>query len=381
MTAGADPRRVALDVLVRIDRDGAYANLALPAALGSADLEPRDRRFVTELVYGVTRMRRALDWQIEPYVLSEPDVTARAALRLGAYQLTELDTPPHAAVGETVGASPKRLRGFVNAVLRRVAAGRREYPDDATRLSYPNWIVDRLVADLGRADALAALETMNRAPAVTLRDDGYRQDRSSQLVVALVGAGPGERVADVCAAPGGKATGLARQGALVVAADRRAHRLARLVDNVAALGASVQPLVADAEAPPLRSGAFDRVLVDAPCTGLGVLRRRPDARWRIEAGAVEVLADLQCRLLDAARPLVRPGGLLVYSVCTLTEAETTGVDRVVAAAHPDLLAVPDAPEPWLAHGRGHRLLPQTIGSDGMSVFRYRVPAGPSDESR
>ena len=371
--SGPSARRVALDVLVRIDRDGAFANLALPAALEESDLSPRDRGFATELVYGVTRMRRALDWRIAPYVLSAPDPMGLAALRLGAYQLTYLDTPPHAAVGETVGACPKRLRGFVNAVLRRVSGDNRPWPDRPTELSYPDWIVERLVADLGEADAFAALETMNLAPTVSTRSDGYRQDRSSQLVVVLMGAEPGERVADLCAAPGGKATGLAALGATVVAADRRAARVTRMVENLTTLGAdTVAPLVADALYPPLRGGVFDRVLIDAPCSGLGVLRRRPDARWRILESSVDELARIQVEMLVAARPLVATGGLLVYSVCTLTDSETVGVDEALAALMPELEPLTDAPEPWQALGRGHRLLPQAIGSDGMTVFRYRV---------
>lgn len=371
--ASQSARRLALDVLVRIDRDGAYANLALPAALADSDLEPRDRGFVTELVYGVTRMRRALDWRIAPYVLNEPDPTGRAALRLGAYQLGWLDTPPHAAVGETVGACPKRLRGFINAVLRRVAADVRPWPDRATELSYPDWLIDRLVADLGEHDALGALRTMNEPPTVSTRADGYRQDVASQMVVDLVDARPSQRVADLCAAPGGKATGIASNGARVVAADLRSSRVARIVENVASLGAAaVAPIVADATHPPLRPGSFDRVLVDAPCSGLGVLRRRPDARWRIEESSIADLAALQLAMIEAALPLVRSGGVLIYSVCTLTAAETIDVDHVVASRFPELHVLADAPEPWAAVGRGRRLLPQTLGSDGMTVFRYGV---------
>ena len=131
--------------------------------------------------------------------------------------------------------------------------------------------------------------------------------------------------------------------------------------------------------PPIRRfrpGAADRVLLDAPCSGLGVLRRRPDARWRIDPGAVERLAGLQRRLIDAAVRLLRPGGVLIYSVCTLSSAESLGVDDHVAAAHPQLEALPPPGSPWRPWGRGAVLLPQTLGTDGMFIARYRVP-GPA----
>jgi 16S rRNA (cytosine967-C5)-methyltransferase len=132
--------------------------------------------------------------------------------------------------------------------------------------------------------------------------------------------------------------------------------------------------VADACLPPLRPGSFDRVLVDAPCSGLGVLRRRPDARWRIQAADVPRLAALQRRLLAAALPLVAPGGLLVYSVCTLTLAETAGIDRWLAKAHPEMTPVAPPGSPWERVGRGARLLPQTAGTDGMFLLMLRTAA-------
>lgn len=372
-----DPRRLAIEALVRIERDGAYANLVVPHLLERSRLDARDRAFTTELVYGATRMRRACDHLVDRFVLSPSvDTATRAALRIGAYQLAFAGTPVHAAVDATVGAVPKRARGFVNAILRRVAAhplGPDEWPDDATRLSYPDWIVERLVADLGRDDAERALSTMNLAPPVVTRADGYRQDPSSQLVADLVAAAPGERVADVCAAPGGKATAMASRGAFVAASDIRPGRTRLVVANRRALDLSdLAVIVADGRTLPYRAGAFDRVLVDAPCSGLGALRRRPDARWRITPDAVARLAVLQVELVRAASAVVRPGGELVYSVCTLTEVESTGVDERLAALDLGLHPLTDAPPPWEPHGRGFRLLPQTIGSDGMWAFRYRV---------
>lgn len=361
--------------MVRIDREGAYANLVVPAILGRSDLDERDRGFVTELVYGSTRMRRACDWLVDRYLLRELDPPTRATLRIGAYQLAFLDTPPHAAVSATVAAAPSRSGGLVNAVLRKVASGPREWPDEATGLSYPDWMIERLRADLGPERARAAMESMNERATSVERADGYHQDLASQWAAAEVGAEPGERVLDLCAAPGGKATALMATGAVVVAADLRPARVGLIKANAARLGVgSLSALAADGRHAPFRPSSFDRVLVDAPCSGLGSLRRRPDARWRIQGSDVEHLATLQRQLLDEAASLVRPGGTLVYSVCTMTTAETTDVDAWLASAHPELEAVLPPGEPWQAHGRGGLLLPQrgdapTGATDGMFLLR------------
>ncbi len=393
----ANARRLALDALVAVE-DGGRANVIVPQALAASGLEARDRALVTELVYGTCRMRRACDWLVDRYVQGRTDPEVRAALRLGAYQLAWMRVPAHAAVASTVEEVRGPGRGLVNAVLRKVATsvegGAIPWPDPAVELSYPDWLVARLSADLGPGPARAALVTMNRPAAMTERPDGYIQDRASQDVAAHVGAGAGERVIDVCAAPGGKATAMAwgpsgpQAGppggrgsgdgpALVVAADLDQTRASMMAGNVArsAARSTVSVVVADALNPPWRPASFDRVLVDAPCSGLGVLRRRPDARWRLRPGDIDRLAQLQRRLLDASIPLVRPGGLVVYSVCTLSAPETAGIDRWLAAAYPGLLPLPPPQPPWQPAGRGGLLLPQTEGTDGMFVVTLRV--GPS----
>lgn len=348
--AGVAARRVALDAIERIDTDGAYANLATNALLDRSDLADRDRHFVTELVYGTTRMRRACDHLVDQY--RRGDVTPRvaAALRTGAYQLAFAGVAPHAAVDATVSATPKPARGLVNAILRRVAADVArgiDWPDPATELSYPDWIVQELSEVLGDESARAALAVMN-SPAIThTRADGYVQDLASQYVVDVVDVQAGERVLDMCAAPGGKATGMATPGTTVVAADHTWTRAGLVAANARTLGRHLPVVVADGSIGPYRAQAFDRVLVDAPCSGLGVLRRRPDARWRIDADAPGRLRTLQIALVEEAARLVAPGGRLVYSVCTLTRAECDGV--VDAAALPagfrldrHELLVPDA---------------------------------------
>jgi 16S rRNA (cytosine967-C5)-methyltransferase len=365
--------------LIRIE-DGAFANLVVPQLLTGSGLADRDRAFVTELVYGTTRRRRSLDWVLAAHVsrpLDELDPDVRNALRLGAYQLLFLRTPPHAAVGETVDLVPRRASGLVNAVLRKVAAVTSvRWPDPPTRLSYPDWIVERLATDLGPDVAAAALEQMNEPAAATVRSDGYVQDRASQLVAGLVGATAGELVLDVASAPGGKATAMAHAGARVVAVDVNETRARLVTANARTLGLTerVHVVVADGARPPFPRRTFDRVLVDAPCTGLGVLRRRPDARWRVAPADVEALAGLQRALLGAALPLLKPGGTLVYSVCTLTAAESTGVDAWLAAEHPELRPTAPPPAPWEPAGRGARLLPQAEGTDGMFVLAGRLEA-------
>jgi 16S rRNA (cytosine967-C5)-methyltransferase len=424
-------REIALNALVRVD-DGAYSNLLLPAMLRESALDDRDRAFTTELVYGTLREQRALDYflaQLSDRPLEALDTPVRAALRLGAYQLMH-GVPAHAAVRETVEVAPERARGYVNAVLRTLARLGPPWPwpdgDEvealAVRLSYPDWIVERLVADLGVDDARATMAVGNEPAAVALRvnpematpDEGTRelraggvdvargalvddallvrgtgdparlgpvaegrvtpQDEASQAVVAILDPQPGETVFDVAAAPGGKATAIGErvgEEGRVLAADIHPGRI-RLVSAAARrLGLqSVLPVVADGRALPAPPASADRVLVDAPCSGLGVLRRRPEARWRIGPDQVAPLAELQRELLRAAAEVVRPGGIVVYSVCTLTHEETSGVDWA-ARELPGLEAEPPPGSPWRPRGRGALLLPHDAHTDGMFVLRLR----------
>ena len=366
-------RGVALDVLRRIENDGAYANLVLGPALDASELSEQDRKFTTELVYGSTRMRRACDAIVDRFVSQPPDEQTRSILRLGAYQLAFTAVPAHAAVSETVDLAPTKTRGFINAVLRRIAdfdVADMTWPSDAARLSYPEWIADALAVDLGD-DATGALEKMNEAPGVTARADGYVQDFSSLWVAYAVQAKAGERILDMCSAPGGKATAMAGSGASVVAADRQAHRAVLVQDNAARLELDLPVVTADGTRPPFRPGTFDAVLLDAPCSGLGALRRRADARWRIEPNDVRELGRLQAQLLTSAAEMVAPGGRLVYSVCTLLDAES--VDHVT----PDGFEVDDTEPPagrWRRHRQGWRVLPQDADTDGMVMIRYRRTA-------
>jgi 16S rRNA (cytosine967-C5)-methyltransferase len=423
-------RKVAIDALVRIE-DGAYAHIAVPELLRKSELDQRDRAFVTELVYGTVRMQRTLDFLLAP-LSSRPldglDPPVRAALRVGAYQLGA-GMRPHAAVGETVEVTPGRARGFVNGILRSLARAGPPWNlptgDDVDaigiRTSHPDWIVQTLVDSFGIDAALATLALDDEAPPVTLRVNPLRttvdaamreltdadidvergalvpealvirgsgdlaalpaitegrvtpQDQTSQAIVAILDPHPGERVADLAAAPGGKATAIAermRGDGLVVAADVYPGRVRTVTRAVARLGLDdmITPIVSDGRQPPLRADAFDRVLLDAPCSGLGVLRRRADARWRAQPEDVKALSALQGELVLAAARLVRPGGRLVYAVCTLTNDETVAIDEVAAAQLPQLVAQPPPVAPWRPHGRGAILLPSDAGTDGMFVL-------------
>jgi 16S rRNA (cytosine967-C5)-methyltransferase len=368
---------------------GGRANVVVPSLLAEARLSERDRNLVTELAYGTCRMQRACDWIADRYVRSQVDQQVRAAIRMGVYQLVWTRIPPHAAVAATVEEVHGPGRSVVNAVLRRSAAALEKgpvvWPDPPTELSYPDWVVARLAKDLGPDDARDALETMNLPASVTVREDGYVQDRASQMVAEhlsrLIGrhhpdAGAA-RVLDVCAAPGGKATALSGGGAgLVVAADLSPQRASVIARNAARLELpGVVTVVADGTSPAWRGEAFDAVLVDAPCSGLGVLRRRPDARWRVKPGDVTRLAELQKELLSAAVPLVKPGGILAYSVCTLTFEETGAIDRWFAGRHRGFQPLPPPLEPWKTAGRGALLLPQSEGTDGMFLMALRRDGG------
>ena len=367
------------------------------------------------------------------------EVPVRAGLRLGVQQLLT-GVPAHAAVGETVEAIGRvrpKAKGFANGVLRSVARLGPEWPwptgdDDAAvavRTSHPAWIVRRFRDDLGDDAASAILEADDETPALTLRVNRRRatvdevraeleaagvhveighlgpdalvvrgtgdpralavvrdgratpQDEGSQAIVAAVDARPDERILDVAAAPGGKTTGIGEAmggTGLVVAGDRYAGRTRLVRDAANRLGLDdVVTFVADGRALPFARGSFDRVLLDAPCSGLGVLRRRAETRWRLSPDDPETLAALQRDLIVEAAATVRPGGTLVYSVCTLTAPETLGVDEHVAAVLPDWVALGIPSVPWIPHGRGALLRPDAVGSDGMFLLRLLAPGAPA----
>ena len=476
---GQPARRIAADVLVAVQRDGAYANLTLPALLSRSSLEPRDRALATELTYGTLRWAGSLDRLISlasTRELESLDVGMLAALRLGCYQLVALRVAPHAAVDQTVELARDLVgeggAGFANAVMRRIAdrvarsrgpadpgtAGELDVAalfgappfarDPAAHLAvvehHPRWIVEAfaeaLAADrnagvrgaggpwgqvreaLAADDAPGATHLVARPGRITVEEltaeadaaglrtapgrwspyavhvqgdpglvpavrDGRAavQDEGSQLVALVLahaptlGADRGVTV-DLCAGPGGKAGLLAAAGpdARLLALEPRAARARLVVATTRDLPVTV--VMADGRVPPLAPGSADRVLVDAPCTGLGALRRRPEARWRREPGAVEGLVGLQRSLLAAGLRLLRPGGVLLYSTCSPHVAETDGVVADVLAGTPDVSPVDVRPllpagMPDLGDGPAVRLWPHRHGTDAMYLAALRRTAG------
>jgi 16S rRNA (cytosine967-C5)-methyltransferase len=350
-------RRAAYDVVLRVFEDDAYADRVLATA--AAGLDSRDRALAQQIAYGTVQRVRALDHGIETLgrrPVRKLDPPVRAALRLGAYQLAYLDrVAVHAAVNESVelvrAARLERAVPFTNAVMRRLAAGLGDLlealPEGPLKHSYPDWIVDLWRRDWGEAEALALMRAQNEAPETVVRlvrgkiageptetPGAYRvsrvdeqalaegriwpQSRGSQLAGLAVGSRNGERVLDLCAAPGGKTTQLAGE---VVAVELHEGRARELAETVRRLGATnVRVVNADALALPEELTGFDRALVDAPCSGLGVLASRPDLRWRAQP-----LPELQLALVRAAAERVKPGGTILYSVCTLNAEENEAI--------------------------------------------------------
>ena len=436
--SGVSPARAcAYAVIRRVFEQDAYADRALHAE--ARGLDPRERALATRLAYGVVQRKATLDHVIaalagRPVERLEPAVLA--ALRLGVLQLAFLDrVPAHAAVGESVelvkAASPGGAK-LVNAVLRRAAAEARPMvealpertPDEAAlRHSYPPWIAELWFAALGPGAARALMAAGNepvepalRANALRIDRDALRarlpvparpadrlpeglvldapfdafgsplweaglfmpQSRAAMTVARTLAPQSGERVLDLCAAPGAKTTHLAAlmggEGR-VVAVERHPGRAQALERTAARMGAaSVEVRVADA-AQPLELGAYDRVLVDPPCSDLGTLAARPDARWRKQRSDPAELAALQGAILSAGAHALRPGGTLVYSTCTISPAENRDVIDAFLAEHTDFeLAEPPSDLPFWEHASVPptlQTLPHRDGTDGFFIARLQ----------
>jgi 16S rRNA (cytosine967-C5)-methyltransferase len=381
-------RGVAFEVVRRVFEEDAYADRAFRSA--AEELGERDRAFAMQLAYGTVQRVRPLDYAIDTLgrrPVRKLDAPVRAALRLGAYQLAYMGSVPvHAAANESVElvrrAGLERAVSFTNAVMRRLAegiepllAGLGEGDPAAAALkhSYPDWVAETWWREWGREDALALMRAQNESPERVLREptgglkEPWPQSRGSQLAGSAVGAQAGERILDLCAAPGGKATQLAAAGAEVVAVEKHPGRARELEENAARLGARIEVVNADALELPARLTGFDRVLVDAPCSGLGVLNSRPDLRWRARP-----LPDLQLALLRAATERVRAGGTVSYAVCTLNREENEDVVDALGLPVEDL----GAGFPDFRHPRRPEFLltlPHRHGTSGFFVARLRRP--------
>jgi 16S rRNA (cytosine967-C5)-methyltransferase len=384
----APARRAAFEVVRRVFEEDAYADRALAAAVER--LDDRDRALAQRLAYGTVQRVRTIDFGIEQLgkrPVRKLDPPVRTALRLGAYQLAWSDQAMHAVTDDAVelvrAARRERAVPFTNAVMRRLATGLNglvaSLPDGALKHSYPDWIAEIWDRDFGHEHALALMRAQNERPALEVWSPvpvGEATDvpgayivehvdptrmrpmsRASQLAALVVGAQAGERILDGCAAPGGKSLLLAGDVTAVEIHPGRARAMAE------EMPANVR--VVEADLRELDERGFDRALVDAPCSGLGVLARRPDLRWRARA-----LPELQLELLQAAAQRVKPGGTIVYSVCTLNADEN---EAVVDASG---LAVEPLGVDWpqYAHPRRPEFLltrPDRDSTSGFFIARLR----------
>jgi 16S rRNA (cytosine967-C5)-methyltransferase len=401
-------REVALEVLYRVEAQGAFSGTLLRRLLDQAGLSPVEETLATELTYGTLRHRAVVDWALSRLTRTPLDALPpriRTVLRLGAYQLLFLDRiPPHAACWEAVELAkrvghPGTAR-LVNAVMRRLASSPPAIPGDeetvegiALRYSHPAWLVRRWVDRLGLKGARALCGANNHTPPSAIRlntlhgppsdvashltetgvetvpsvllPEGRRiraatpearhaayiggwfspQDEGAMLVSRLVAPQPGETVIDVCAAPGGKTTHMAalmENRGRILACDVQPAKLAAVGRHCARLGVTiVESLLLDASrVGTVYSAVADRVLVDAPCSGLGVLRRRPEIKWRLSPGHLVDLAARQREILGGASAAVRPRGILIYSVCSIEPEEGPAVVSAFLAEHPEFEPLP-----------------------------------------
>lgn len=402
----------------------------------AGNLDARDRRWLRELVYGMLRQRGSIDAILEERVrggLSRVDADLVDLMRLGVYQLMHMGSvPAYAAIAQTVEIAKVRhgigASKLVNAVLRRIDRESSDLstplPEDkvdalATKYSHPRWLVGRWLSRFGEEETSILLMKNNAEAPVVIRPYGivreqleamlegsgvdvedaplardsiqisggisltelgafrqglfFVQDPGSTLVTQYAAIPAGSVVADLCAAPGGKALELTRNAERVIASDRSPQRLVRLLENRARLEASnLFVAVADARFPAIRD--VDAVLIDVPCTGTGTFRRHPDARWRLKISDLSVMAALQASILRAAAKVVKPGGLLVYSTCSLEPEENDAQVEEFLARNPgwSLEPPPQGTVPAEAIDRGFlRLLPQVHGSDGAFAARLR----------
>lgn len=424
-------RAVAFAVLRRVFEQDAYADRALEGEATRAALDARDRALATALAFGAVQRRGTLDHVIEDLAgrgVAQLDPPVLAALRLGLQQLLFLHgIPDHAAVDESVELAKRdspRGAGLVNAVLRRGARERGALLaalDDTTPAgaavahSHPPWLAELWWEALGAEEARALMTRDNEPPEAAIRANALvtsaaelaarlaaagvasrpapelpeglvlasafdahasplfaagalmPQSRASMHVARLLAPEPGERILDLCAAPGAKTTHLAalsRDAGEIVAVERHAGRAEALRVTCARMCASsIRVETADATAP-RADGPFDRVLVDPPCSGLGTLQARPDLRWRASPERIAAVVPLQAAILDAAAAALGPGGVLVYSTCTISEAENQAQVGAALARHPGLALEAE-----------HRFLPHRDGTDGFYLARLRRSAG------
>jgi 16S rRNA (cytosine967-C5)-methyltransferase len=425
---------LAIQVLSRVTATDAYLNVVLDSVLDEFQpSDPRDAGLVTELCYGTTRRQLWLDWAIARFAdrkLESVEDKVLAALRIGAYQLFFMRVPKHAAVGDTVDALKahglERAVGFVNAILRKLAAAEQLHvdADGVTQISieqsHPVWLVEKWQRQFGPERALAMMKADNEPPHVVLRTNRFKttrdalmaefkevgvaafptsvssvgivlespgrvedvygfdeglwqvQDEAAQLVGLYADIPQGATVLDACAAPGGKALHLAETHS-VVAIDVHQNKLPKIIAEAKRLGLDhrVTTQAMDASKLPDTLPQFDAVLVDAPCTGLGTLRRHPELRYRRQPADVGPLAHEQRQILESCQEHVAAGGLLVYVVCTTEPAEGQDQIEMFLRSHPEFTAEPPRVRGLPLMQSFLRTLPGPEGFDGFFAARLR----------
>jgi 16S rRNA (cytosine967-C5)-methyltransferase len=372
----ASERQRAVALLRRIERDAAFASPLLHEETG----------FVRTMVLGVLRWRSRLDHAIAQFAKRKIDPLLLDVLRLGAYQLLFMDVAQYAAVGETVSLAPTHARGFANAVLRRIAEGKAVVPEDlATRTAHPAWLIERWTRAYGaeRAARIAGAnqelsypDVFTDAPPADAEPsslvpgiwklkhssagvDGYALDEGSALI-ATIAAATSRDVLDLASAPGGKSIVMQARGAGVVSNDISITRLRPLY------GRSRKIVVGDGLRPPFRR-RFETVLLDAPCSATGTIRKSPELKWRLKEGDIATFALLQTRLLESA--LAMASRYVVYSTCSLEPEENDEVLTVAGSnwERADLTRwVPEGARGWVENGV-LRLTPDS-GADGFTAF-------------
>lgn len=436
-------REVALEILTDVEKNAAYANLALAQKLAKYNLSERERRFITELVYGTVKAGPTLDWIIEHFSsrpCADMPLMIRNILRLGIFQLYYLTkVPASAACNEAVKLArkyghPGTVR-FVNAVLRHAADGKDKvkFPDIeqqpvahiSLKYFHPDWLVERWLALFGRGETIAACEADNIDPPLVVRTNTLKitrkallkrlakenviarpsllapegiicdahpaltnlaplregllqvQDESSMLAAHVLAPQAGEFIIDACGAPGGKSTHIAQlmgNRGRILSLDIHPHKLALTRGNAVRLGIDIiETRQADATTIHQElAGMADRVLVDAPCSGLGVLRRKPDARWRKTPRQLADLPALQLAILSSAARCVKVGGVVVYSTCTVEPRENEEVVQMFLARYANFgLEKAGAYLPVKRDDTMVQLYPWRDGTDGFFLARLR----------
>jgi len=330
-------RRTVLDLLLRMDKGG-YSPILLNNALKQSSQAPQNsqnKSAVTTLFYGVLERRLTLDYVIAKLASGNPDALVRAVLRMGLYELMFMSGEQYAVVNETVNIAPKRAKGYVNAILRGYIRKPVDFENAGLSVKYscPQWLADKWQKEYGEESALQILRTSLEKPPIFDRD-GYVQDESSYQACVSLNPQAGEIILDLCAAPGGKSLTTARlmnNTGRVIACDINANKLKLVSAAAQRLGIGIiETLVNDAKVFNASLPQADKVICDVPCSGLGVIRRKPEIKYKPESEFV-TLPEIQLQILQTSSKYAK--SILMYSTCTLSRAENDDVVDAFLAAN------------------------------------------------